>query len=871
MAQERWYQVRELFESVCHLEPEEREVRLAQACEDDPSLRTEVESLIAAHRDVPDVYESPAFKPVAELLHVDAPESWVGRQVGAYKLVRLIASGGMGTVFLAARADEQFEKNVAIKLINRGLATPEMRRRFLVERQTLAGLNHPNIARLLDGGITDDGLPYLVMDFVDGTPIDRYCDERKLTVAERLKLFRTVCSAVQYAHQHLIVHRDLKPANILVAAGGVPKLLDFGIAKVLDPVSRSDQGDRTATVHRVMTPEYASPEQIRGESITTASDIYSLGVILYRLLTGRRPYRFTSRIAHVMERIICEEEPLKPSAAITREAEAEKSTDPPGDALTPATVSQLRGARPDQLRRRLAGDLDTIVLMAMRKEYQRRYPSVQQFSEDIQRHLVGLPVTAQQATWRCRAGKFVRRNKRLVLMGTAAVLSLLAGTVGTAWQAHIASGERDKASQQAENASMERDRATEQARIADDERNKAEAARREAQISRRYAESMNAFLLGMFTSVRPGEGDRDVTVREILDKAAARLETGLEDEPLVEAALRTMIGNTYNRLDEHETAVTHLRASLAIYERVLGPEHAYVATSLNDLGVLFFARADYATAEPLLRRALPIYLREYGEEHTLTALCLNNLGAVCRGAGKPAEAISFYHRALAIQRKLHGNEHLAVAESLNNLAVVHNMTGELETAAELLREALDIRRKLLRPDNPRMADSMVNLAISLGKMGKYEESETLYRQALVIYRDSLGNDHSRVALNLENLGYLLHKKGDDASAERVLREAIEVWRRARPEGHWQIAFSGGVLGCCLTARGQYEEAEQLLLKAYEVVEETLNEQHPRTLKIADYLVELYQVLGKPEQANEWKAKASDADADEKPVLGEERK
>ncbi len=349
-----------------------------------------------------------------------------GQRFGAYQVIREIGRGGMGAVYLAGRADDQFKKRVALKILRADVNAQEVLSRFRHERQILASFDHPNIAGLLDGGSTPNGEPYFVMDYVEGTPIDQYCDSHSLSVPERITLFRQVCSAVQYVHQNLIVHRDLKPSNILVTPQGVPKLLDFGIAKILKPEMMATMVNATRAEDRVMTPAYASPEQVRGEPITTASDIYSLGVVLYELFTGRRPYRVKSGAAHELARVICDEEPDKPSAAITKtdRGAAQK-------AARVEEVSRKRSTEPDRLERRLRGDLDNILLKAMRKEPQRRYASVEQFSEDLHRHLANLPVSAHEDSFRYRTEKFVRRNVVVVATGAIAVLSLLAGLIVT--------------------------------------------------------------------------------------------------------------------------------------------------------------------------------------------------------------------------------------------------------------------------------------------------------------------------------------------------------------------------------------------------------------------------------------------------------
>ncbi|MBA3439070.1 MAG: PD40 domain-containing protein [Pyrinomonadaceae bacterium] len=399
MTPERWKQVEDVFQAALDHPPEERAWFIAEACAADPSLREQVEALVAQYDEAGTFIER-GFFAGAESSSTTRPmedqtSPMVNRRIGAYKIVREIGRGGMGTVYLATRADSEFQKRVAIKLVKRGMDTDFIIRRFRNERQILACLDHPNIARLLDGGTTVDDLPYFVMEYIEGLPVNRYCDNQRLSTEERLNLFRQVCGAVHYAHQNLVVHRDIKPSNILVTADGTPKLLDFGIAKLLNPELTSDTIDPTATAMRLMTPDYASPEQVRGEMATPAGDIYSLGVLLYELLTDHRPYRLRNRLPDEIAHIICEEDPEPPSTAINRVEETPAGKGEAGPLmLTPEVVSRNRGTTPETLRRELAGNLDNIILKAMRKEPQRRYASAEQFAEDIRRHLKGLPISA---------------------------------------------------------------------------------------------------------------------------------------------------------------------------------------------------------------------------------------------------------------------------------------------------------------------------------------------------------------------------------------------------------------------------------------------------------------------------------------------
>jgi eukaryotic-like serine/threonine-protein kinase len=427
MTPERYQQVKELFQSALEREGSQRKRFLAEACAGDPSLREEVESLLTSHEEAPSFIESSALEIVSKVLPDQPDKQMVGQRIGPYKVIREIAHGGMGAVYLAFRADDEYQKQVAIKLIKRGMDTDSIIRRFRNERQILANLDHPNIARLIDGGTTEDGLTYFIMDHVEGLPIDAYCDAHKLSIVERLKLFRTVCSAVEYAHQHHVIHRDLKPSNIFVTVEGVPKLLDFGIAKVLNPEPPFQ------TVESVglgpMTPDYASPEQVRGETITPASDVYSLGVLLYELLTGHRPYRIKSRTPQEIERVICEEEPERPSRAIGCIEEVPGSDGTSEITITPESVSATRDGQSEKLRRYLAGDVDKILLMALCKESERRYLSVEEFSEDIRRHLEGQPVIARKDALYYRSTKFIKRNKAtFVAVALTAVILVIVAT-----------------------------------------------------------------------------------------------------------------------------------------------------------------------------------------------------------------------------------------------------------------------------------------------------------------------------------------------------------------------------------------------------------------------------------------------------------
>jgi eukaryotic-like serine/threonine-protein kinase len=444
MRAERWRRVEELYHAAMEQEENQRAAFLERSCSGDQALRAEVESLIAYAEQTGRIIDQPAIEVVAAAMAEGiraeggiTADKMIGARIAQYRIVEKLGVGGMGDVYRAVRADEQFEKQVAIKLVRQGLATEFVYARFRKERQILAGFEHENIARLLDGGTTEEGHPYFVMELVEGKPIDDYCDERKLGTAARIDLFQSVCSAVQYAHQRLVVHRDIKPSNILVTADGVPKLLDFGIAAILSPENDTPAADPTVTAQRMMTPQFASPEQLRGKVITTATDVYSLGVVLYTLLTGHLPYRLDTKSPYDLAHAICEVEPEKPSTAV---GHSERMAERNGETrrVTAEQVSSCRNTSPEKLRRELSGDLDQILLKALRKEPQRRYASAQDFAEDLRSYTLGLPVSARRGTFSYRSGKFIKRNKLSLSAAAIFALVLLAGAVAIVREARIA-------------------------------------------------------------------------------------------------------------------------------------------------------------------------------------------------------------------------------------------------------------------------------------------------------------------------------------------------------------------------------------------------------------------------------------------------
>jgi serine/threonine-protein kinase len=768
MNAERWDRLQRLFYEASGMEAQGRKAFLEAECATDPALRMQVESLILSSSDtaVTGVMESLQF------LAASAISVTAGERLGNYEVVRELGRGGMGSVFLAVRADDEYRKQVAIKLMNVAIAGPEMLARFRSERQILADLDHPNIARMLDGGATASGLPYVVMEYIDGMPLDVYCRERSLGVAERLGLFRQLCDAVMYAHRNLIVHRDLKPANVLVGADGAPKLLDFGIAKLV----RDDGAPRTIVLtqvsERLMTPEYASPEQARGEAITTASDIYSLGVLLYELLAGRRPFEVEGRTAVEIQKTICDSEPRRPSTHGPRE---------------------------------LRGDLDNIVLMAMRKEPQRRYASVDQFSEDIRRYLEGFPVIAREDTWGYRTGKFVRRHRWSVMAAAVFLLLLIAFGAAMALLAKRVAAERD---------------------IANNER--------------RNAEQVSQFLVDSFRLAdRSGTQGRTLTAQEVLDRGSDRIFKQLADQPVVRAKMMNTMGEVYESLGLYDRAQLLLTNALQTHATV---------ESLSSLGQLADTKGEFGAAEAWYRKALSAEEKASGPASAETAAIRAKLGSALGESAKGEEAERLLRQSLATRESLFGKDSAAAADSLARLGRLKNAQQKFAEAEPLYRQALAIRRRALGPEDPETVNSIGDLAFLLNTRGNLNEAEKLQSESLALHRKLYGDSHILVADNLAALGILRFNAGDNEGAVAMDRQAADIFRTALGPASPQLAEDLIELGNALERMGRLPEAEARIREGLAMLTKLLGENHPETASARHNLVNILHDEGRNAEA-----------------------
>ena len=630
-----WARIEAILDEVLEIEPAARGEALERRCAGDAILRAQVERLLAADSDADQFLETPAMvyaagivDAAASAIEADEPEQ-PGDRIGPYSLIREIGRGGMGRVFLADRADGQFEQHVALKLVRQGPSGGEILGRFLRERQILARLQHPNIARLLDGGVSADGRPYFAMEYVEGEPITAYCDGRSLDINRRLALFALVCDAVQYAHQNLVVHRDLKPSNTMVTSEGQVKLLDFGIAKVLHPDEGPGEGDvpkgAEATLTRLgsgpMTPEYAAPEQVRGEPVTTATDVYALGALAYELLTGRGPHQLSSLMhppkpgrrwtAAEVERAVTERDIARPSSAVGRttlRASSGKDGEKRNE-LAPDAIARARGTDRRRLRRELRGDLDTIVMTALQKDPARRYASVGALVEDVRRYRSGLPIAARRDSVGYRTSKFVRRHAIGVTATVLVLLSLVGGLIGTAWQARVASREAAKA----------------------------------REVSR--------FLSSLFEVADPARTNAaDITALDLLDRGATRIETELVGQPDVQADMMLLVGRIY-----------------------------------RDLGV-------YDRAQPLLERRWHCARPARDESSQAAAEAMTELARFWQAKGRPEEAERLQRDVLAMRRNVRRTDHADVGKTLRDLAAVLASRGKLDEAEAFQREALALTR-----------------------------------------------------------------------------------------------------------------------------------------------------------------------------------
>ncbi|PYK25757.1 MAG: hypothetical protein DME59_09555 [Verrucomicrobia bacterium] len=846
MPSDRAERLAELVKSAVERGPERRAAFLEEECRSDPAMQAEIASLLQQQEGVSRFIEVPALHLAAESFLGQGALS-AGQIIGHYEIVSLIGSGGMGEVYLAQ--DRQLDRRVALKLIRRGLNSEDIIRHFKREEHLLASLNHPNIAQLYGSGLTADGVPFFVMEYVEGQRLDDYCNERKLETKERLQLFRKVCSAVTYAHQRLVIHRDLKPANVRVTAEGEPKLLDFGIAKLIE-VENAQSSSMTLTLQGVMTPEYASPEQVRGESMTTASDVYSLGVVLYELLTGQRPYRLTSRRPEELSRAITEQTPARPSSIVV-------AAPPPPEKPGP---DRRRGRRRHELR----GDLDNIVLMAMRKEPARRYESAAQFSADIQRHLEELPVVARKDTFTYRASKFIRRHRVAAAAAFLILISLVGGIIATTWQAQAARHEKAK------------------------------------------AEDVKNALVRMLNYSNPvvfsPQNNGQKTVKEILDETAKQLENGeFSNQPEIKVELEQIIAECYYGQGNYALASKHTEEYLDLHRKLYGENNIKTLAASEQRAFMLFSEGKLTASEKDYRKILPLMRNEERKGNIKAenlAGALDNFGYLRRTQGDSKEAELSFRESLALSSQMPKESLYIIGPTRSTLASTLADQGRFEEALQTAREAVAeyrqraetdtpnfsftltvlggfltekgdyaeadanlrgaevIQRKFLNPSSLWLGDNLRNQAISYYQQGRYAESLSKVTEALRIYRESFGPYYDNYPTALIINGLILAKTGQPQEGEKILREAVKIRTDLLPKGHYWVALTNSALGECLTIEKRYNEAEPLLLESYESLKSSQGANNPRTQLALQRLITLYENWGKLDRARAYRENLS---------------
>jgi serine/threonine protein kinase/tetratricopeptide (TPR) repeat protein len=802
---DRWQRASPHLDRLLDLTASERDKYLDVLRAEDPLTAADVQSLLTEHH----LLTAEGFLASPAVIH--RPESTLaGLSFGPYTLVSPIGHGGMGSVWLAERSDGRFTGHAAVKLLNAALLGRSAEKRFRREGTILARLTHPHIARLIDAGLSATGQPFLVLEHINGRPIDRYCDERRLSVDDRIRLFLDVQAAVAHAHANLIVHRDLKPSNVLVTSDGKVKLLDFGIAKLLE--ADSSRPAVTMLTHEgdvALTPRYAAPEQLSGGPITIATDVYALGVMLFELLTGRHPTGLETQTSADFVRAITDRDPLRLSSAVRP-----RSND--DDVIARAAA---RGMSPERLHRVLHGDLETILAKALKRSPAERYASVGAFADDLHRYLEQLPIAARGDAFGYRADKFVRRHYSVLT--TAGVVVAVVGALVVFYTVRV---------------STERDR-----------------ARQEAARSQRVSD----LLIGLLTSADPYRtpDSDDPDAQSPLDLAVQRIDKEMKGEPELQARMLTMVGRTYLRMGLYAKALPLLERALTLGRAAFRSDHATLAQSLNDLGVLYREQGNVAAAEPLLRESLAMRRRLLGPEDKDVAVTLIELARVLTETGRADEAEPAIRESLAIRRKVFGEEHRETATSKaelgrllmqrgdligadpflrENVATTVHMLGpdhpnsaaakgtlaqllllegDVAGGDALLRESTEVYRRVFGPNGLEYAQSLNSLAVAEEWRGRLPEAQSLVEEALRVTEPQLGSEHPRVLGFTVNLARVRIARGDAAATESSLRAVLSAREKLYPPDDWRIAQTQSLLAAALAAQKRYAEAEPMMIAA----------------------------------------------------------
>jgi len=850
----RWDQIGEVFTKVMELPIEEREGFLDRECAGDPGLKAEVQALLDSADSSEEYFLGLAVRAGVPTSPPERLGRLAGKRLGRWRLVELIGRGGMGAVYLAERDDDQFTMQAALKILPLGVSSEDHRRRFLAERQILARLDHPNIARILDGGVTEDGTPFYVMERVQGVPIDVYCDENRLRIDERLVLFEEVCEAVQHAHRNLIVHQDLKPSNILVTNDGHVKLLDFGIARMLEPDEGEEQ-DATQVHGRAMTLPYASPEQVRGDPVTTASDIYSLGLVLYELLSGRHPYRHRLVSSLSAPSVIMDTVPLPPSDICTVSDSALAGGDPQW--APEGTIAEARSSNSSRLKRALAGDLDTIILMAIRKEPDRRYASVSGLSEDLRNHRMRLPVSARPATLGYRVSSFVQRNRIATSVGALALLLALILVFVS-----VNSAVRERAQGRA------------------------------IQMEATTAEAVTGFLVGLFEFTSTPDGFADtIRARTLLDRGASRIAEALDDQPAIKSRILGTLSEVYGNLGLKDEEIRLLEEVVQIRRDYFPEDGLELARFVVTLAGAHRENRSFDLADPYYREALNLQ-RELQDHPSRLAATLSGFASNLANLEKVDSALLLIAEATILAREAHGPSAMATLQTDIQRAAIYRAANHPDSAAAVYQKVLPVLRE--KGDSARSLYSVAlnNLGYFLKTQGDLAGAEAMYREALPLEREM--NLPVRLLTLLSNIASVESDQGNQDEVEVALTERIGVANNAWPEGHWRVglaygaladfylridqpdqalpfaedqlesfaatlgenhrwtARAGAVVGVSLLGQDRFREAEPYLLKSHATFSEIAGPDDHETQGVVRRLADLYKRWGRSVEAERFR-------------------
>ena len=801
MKTEDWKNIERIVNEALEIDVSRRQEFIAERCANSPEIRREVESLLESEAEAENLFEAPAIADYAGFFSSEGePSAIAGQEIGNYRVIREIGYGGMGAVYLAERSDGKFKQKVALKMLKREMNTSALRHRFEQERAILASLENPNIARLLDAGTTGDQIPFLAMEYVEGLPIDDFCNINNLDLSGRLDLFRKVCAAVNFAHRNLVVHRDLKPSNILVDAAGNPKLLDFGISKIL---SAEVKQINSATVTRLgaMTPGYASPEQLQNKSVTTATDIYSLGVILYELLSGHRPFESKENNLEEIYKAVIETEPERPSSVIQNSKFKTQNTEAAndykfqtGDSISKDQKSETKGQnQKTNLKsqipnpRLLVGDLDNIVLKALRKEPERRYTSAENLAEDIHRYQRGLPVTARPNTFFYRAEKFIRRNRISAIVAGLLILAIIAGIAATLRQSKVAAAERDRARLEAEKVKK----------------------------INAYTQNILNFSNPMWVSSNP-QRNREAKISDALEEALKNIDTYLADQPEMQAEILFTIGATYIGQGQYEKSTQLLRRSIEKFDQALGVKNVKSMQASATLAEAVYLSGKIAEAEQLLIEAVDYFrplIAADKSQSKVFAIAASDLATIYMGTAKYREAEDLLKESISTAKDFTGKDRQIMPVLLGNLGFLYATMGKFPEAIDLYRQALDELRLAGNTDKYDTGTLYMKMGVTFFDMEDYAQAGEHYQKSYDILLKTVGKENVYTNIVAYRLAHNYYKQGKIAEAEKLTDENLERQKTLLPNGHILVGWLERLKGEIYTKTGRAKEGEEFIQKS----------------------------------------------------------